>query len=214
MESMSEVTPRERRHQRTRDAILTEARRIVHEQGPAGLSMREIARRIEYSPAGLYEYFGSKEEIIAELCAEGFRRLTAQLEATDPALGALDYVRQHGLNYVAFARANPDFFLLMFTTAPLQAAAGDEQGRLQYCSLEEELGRAPAFASLHAAVERCVREGVLPNRPDRPAFAMAMTLWQMVHGISMLAISVGRDFADYPAYVERSLVAALRGLQS
>lgn len=209
---MPAVSMRERRHQRTRDAILTAARRIVHEHGPAGLTMREIARQIEYSPAGLYEYFGSKEEIIAELCAEGFRRLTAQLESTDPALGALDYVRAHGLNYVAFARANPDFFLLMFTTAPLQGSWPGAPEQTQR-SLEEELLRSPAFRSLHATVERCVREGVLPSRPDRTTFAMAMTLWQMVHGISMLAISVGRDFPDYPAHVERSLATVVRGLQ-
>ena len=51
---------------RTQQAILDAARAIIHEQGPDKLSMRAIADRIDYSPAGLYEYYGSKEEIIAE----------------------------------------------------------------------------------------------------------------------------------------------------
>ena len=84
---MEALSPRAKRHQRTRDAILEAARHIVHEDGIGGLSMREIARRIEYSPAGLYEYFGSKEEIIDAICEEGFRRLTMQ--APEPNLRRL-----------------------------------------------------------------------------------------------------------------------------
>ncbi|NJN55580.1 MAG: helix-turn-helix transcriptional regulator, partial [Anaerolineae bacterium] len=59
---MDELTPRERRHLRTKDAILDAARLIIKEQGADALSIRAIAEQIDYSPAGLYEYFGSKEE--------------------------------------------------------------------------------------------------------------------------------------------------------
>ena len=68
---MDEVsTPRERRAQRTRDAILEAARQIIGKDGIDGLSTRGIADAIDYSPAGLYEYFGSKEEIIAKYMSE------------------------------------------------------------------------------------------------------------------------------------------------
>ena len=59
------TAPRTKRHLRTKQAILDAARQIIAEEGPAALSMRALADRIDYSAAGLYEYFGSKEEIIA-----------------------------------------------------------------------------------------------------------------------------------------------------
>ena len=55
------LTPRQRRHLRTKDAILDAARQIIATEGAEKLSMRAIAKRIDYSPAGLYEYFGSKD---------------------------------------------------------------------------------------------------------------------------------------------------------
>jgi AcrR family transcriptional regulator len=55
---MDELTPRQRRHLRTKDAILDAARQIIAEEGADNLSMRGIAERIDYSAAGLYEYFG------------------------------------------------------------------------------------------------------------------------------------------------------------
>jgi ACR3 family arsenite transporter len=67
-------SPRIRRHQRTQQAILDAARAIISREGVGELSMRAIAERIDYSPAGLYEYFDGKvkslgfqgEQIIAQ----------------------------------------------------------------------------------------------------------------------------------------------------
>ncbi|MCB0105373.1 MAG: TetR family transcriptional regulator, partial [Caldilineaceae bacterium] len=46
------LTPRERRALRTREAILDAARKIISKDGVDGLSMRNIADAIDYSPAG------------------------------------------------------------------------------------------------------------------------------------------------------------------
>ncbi len=82
---------RQRRHVRTKQAILDAALEIVIQDGPAALSMRALAERIDYSPAGLYEYFGSKEEIIAAVCDEGQRML---YEAMDRVNGGLPPVER------------------------------------------------------------------------------------------------------------------------
>ncbi|MCB0131629.1 MAG: helix-turn-helix transcriptional regulator, partial [Caldilineaceae bacterium] len=48
-ECMTEdLSPRARRHQRTHDAILDAARQIINEQGTDALSMRAIAKAIDY----------------------------------------------------------------------------------------------------------------------------------------------------------------------
>jgi AcrR family transcriptional regulator len=54
------TTTRLRRRERNRAAILEGARQLIIERGPENLSLREVAARAEYSPAGLYRYFKDK----------------------------------------------------------------------------------------------------------------------------------------------------------
>ena len=54
---------KELRHQRIRDQILRAARELLLENGHDNFSLRGIARRVQYSPAALYEYFDNKDEI-------------------------------------------------------------------------------------------------------------------------------------------------------
>ena len=109
--NQSERTPRERRHQRTQPAIIEAARQIIRESGVDALSIRAIAERIDYSPAGLYEYFGSKEEIVAAVCAQAFERFTRRLAQVDTTLPITEYILELGLSYIDFALRNPDSFL-------------------------------------------------------------------------------------------------------
>ena len=81
-------SPRVRRQQRTRRAILDAARQIINEKGPVALSMRALARHIDYSPAGLYEYFDGKDAIIKAVCGEGQDLLAGRMASVDPALPA------------------------------------------------------------------------------------------------------------------------------
>jgi len=90
-----ESATRQRRHEKTRRAILDAAGRIVARKGIQDLSMREIARQIDYSPAGLYEYFEGKEEIVQALCAEGHQQLSAYIRQVNEDLSPADYLTLH-----------------------------------------------------------------------------------------------------------------------
>src|SRR5437868_7223920 len=67
------------RHERDREAvsraILDAARELFVSEGYQNVSMRKIAERIEYSPAAIYSYFESKDDIFFALAEEGFRLL-------------------------------------------------------------------------------------------------------------------------------------------
>ena len=203
-----DLTPRERRHQRTRDLILDAARQILREEGIAALSMREIAKRIEYSPAGLYDYFGSKEEIIGEVCEEGFRRLTMTLRSTPTDVTGADLIVLNGVAYVEFALRNPDSYLLMFTNAPLAGVERHPPG----LTLQQILTQSPAFMELHQRVQQSVDTGYIRQRADRTVFDMSMMLWQTVHGIAMLGITMGRDFEEYRMHISATLRTLFTGL--
>lgn len=183
---MDELTPRERRQQRTRQAILDAARQIISKQGIDALSIRAIADATDYSPAGLYEYFGSKEEIVAEVCAEGFRRFTSYLKQADTRLPAAEYMAAMGKAYIDFALKNPDFYLLMFTTAPLAQMMfeAEDKPSLQSLLLEDS-----SFGILLRGVQRCLDEGVIQAKPGYGLLEMAYGIWAQTHGIAMLRIA-------------------------
>src|SRR6266446_10282149 len=67
------------RHERDREAvrrsILDAARELFDIEGYQNVSIRKIAERIEYSPAAIYGYFPSKDDIFFALAEEGFRLL-------------------------------------------------------------------------------------------------------------------------------------------
>lgn len=180
----NQLTPRERRQARTRQAILDAARRIVSRQGADALSMRAIADEIDYSPAGLYEYFPGKEAIIGELCGIGHVRLSAGMEAVDRSLPFEAYLYGIGEAYIDFARRNPDLYLLMFTTVSEATVEG----------LYED---GSSYLILVAAIERGLAEGIIHARDGFGRDEMAYNAWALVHGLSMLAITYG-EVVDMP----------------
>ena len=60
---MTTTAPRQRRHEKSQQAILDIAAKLIVEHGHEKLSLREVARQADYSPAGLYEYFKSKADV-------------------------------------------------------------------------------------------------------------------------------------------------------
>lgn len=208
------LTPRERRALRTREAILDAARKIISKDGVDGLSMRNIADAIDYSPAGLYEYFGGKEEIIHAVIEQGFARFTQALESVDTTLSAREYAREVGLAYIHFAVRNPDFFLLMFTTAPLSEIYQETYQRPKdRASAVAMLRNEPSFAVLYRAIERAVDEGLYHPQPGFGVFEMALTSWSHVHGIAMLRVTTFRELPiDFTDLDRAALDVLFRGL--
>src|SRR5258707_3304736 len=65
----------ERDRESVHRAILDAARDLFVAEGFQNVSIRKIAERIEYSPAAIYGYFPSKDDIFFALAEEGFRLL-------------------------------------------------------------------------------------------------------------------------------------------
>src|SRR4030088_198010 len=64
-------------------AILDAARELFVAEGFQNVSIRKIAERIEYSPAAIYGYFPSKDDIFFALAEEGFRLLATPASLRD-----------------------------------------------------------------------------------------------------------------------------------
>jgi AcrR family transcriptional regulator len=101
-----------------RRSILDAARELFVAEGFQNVSIRKIAERIEYSPAAIYGYFPSKDDIFFALAEEGLRLLgDPQAIRRDPALRdapPLDRVRAVFWRLYEFSRDQPQYFALIF----------------------------------------------------------------------------------------------------
>src|SRR4051812_37274846 len=105
----------ERDREAIRRAILDAARELFVAEGYQTVSIRKIAERIEYSPAAIYGYFPSKDDIFFSLAEEGFRLLAAGSDSLiDEHKPALDRVRAIFWKLYEFSREHPQYFALMF----------------------------------------------------------------------------------------------------
>lgn len=201
---MGELTPRQRRRKKTKQAILQTAQQLIAENGAEGLSLREIARRIDYSPAGLYEYFKSKDEIVAAVIDEGFERLNTYLKRVPTGLPPGERLVELGMAYLAFARHYPEHFVLIFTTLPTGEVPPDKLDR------EER----STFNILVEAVQTAVELGEFKPPADYNLNEIAYTMWALVHGMALLQQS---NFGYSQDKIDRlhrwSIEKYLKGLQ-
>src|SRR6202008_4854150 len=101
------------RHERDREAvrrsILDAARDLFVTEGFENVSIRKIAELIEYSPAAIYSYFPSKDDIFFALAEEGFgllygdRAQRAELDALPP----VERLRAICWGFYQFSRTHP-----------------------------------------------------------------------------------------------------------
>jgi AcrR family transcriptional regulator len=171
------LSRRDRRHLDTREEILTAARELLLEVGPEALSLRQVARRADFSPAALYNYFASRDEIIASLFGESFEKLNSYLMRVPSDLPLKTRVIELGMAYLDFGRENPmDLRCVLAATsqeglvAPSVMALGLSAVRLIGDTFQEGVDR-----------------GLFTADQSLSAAELAYGVWALVHG--MVSIS-------------------------
>jgi AcrR family transcriptional regulator len=196
--------PREKRQQVTKELILDTARRLITKQGVEHFSLRELARAVDYSPAALYEYFDSKEDILAALCRQADIRLSRQLQTVPTNLAAAERLVALGLAYVDFARQNREHYLLMFSHLTSDRP-----------SLAEPVDEASPYHILLQTVATGITAGIFPSREGYGVEQIAYACWALVHGMAMLQLIYLQEFkADFEAADRRALETFVRGLRA
>jgi AcrR family transcriptional regulator len=181
-----------------RSRLCDAAARLFLEEGEAALSMRRLAAEVGCSPMAPYRHFADKQALIAAIRAQAFDRLADALDgvAKDNRHRAADI----GDAYVAFARANPAAYKLMFDLAQPDEAA--------YPDLAKAAARARV--SMSGYVSELVEAGVLQGDPVE----LGYVFWAAIHGLIVLDLA-GRIPADpgFEALRRRTLGALMRGLR-
>lgn len=201
---MINVTPRQRRQEKTKQAILETAQDLISEKGPEGVSIREIARRIDYSPASLYKYFNSKEAILAAICAEGMAELSAAFKRVPAELSPAQRLIEYGLIYADFARRQPEKFMLIFNTLPATRT-----------SLEQPVEPDSPYQILLDTVQAALAAGEFKTTIECAAESIAFSLWALMHGRAILQLTFLRDFeTDFDLVHRWAMEIFINGLQA
>src|SRR3954463_10930733 len=116
---MSQAVPvdrRQRRRQESIEQVLDVAVEVMADQGGAGLTLGEVARRVGIRPPSLYVYFDGKNALYDALFERGWRELLAVLRAVRdriPAPSPEDGFRAVSEVFMRWAVEHPAYAPLM-----------------------------------------------------------------------------------------------------
>ncbi len=198
-------TRREKQYAATCEEVKETARRLMAEQGTAGISLRAIARAMGLSAPALYHYYASHDAIITALIVYAFHALADALAAARDATegDAVAQLWSVVTAYRAWALDHPTDFQLIYGN-PIPGYAAPREITVPaavraFVVISEVLVRAQAVGTgtptpEYAVVPEAVA-GALQARITQDgysisvlAFYLTMTGWYRMHGLIMLEL--------------------------
>jgi AcrR family transcriptional regulator len=168
-----------------RARILDAARTLFVGRGIEAVSMREIAKQINYSSTTLYHHFADKEALLQAVCDEDFLQLANGMREIMQIPDLIARIRALGSGYAMFALQNPNHYRLMFMTP--RTPCNVDITRIQQGNVEQD-----AYAQLKRVVTDAFEAGLFKLELTS-AELIAQTLWASIHGVCSLEITLGQD---------------------
>ena len=184
-----------------RRRILDTTRHLLIQEGFQNLSMRKIARAIDYSATSIYLYFDSKDDLLHTLIDEGMHRLYDALKetATEHPDNPVDRLEALCTRFVEFGLNNPEYYEIMFLLHP------------------EHMDRYPAEKYRRARRNLDVIAAALADGHDAGVFAVedtrvtASSVWASLHGAVSLLLAERIDVRiDRDDFIETTIQHTLR----
>ena len=183
--------------------ILDAARELFVAEGYQNVSIRKIADKIEYSPAAIYGYFPSKDDIFLALAEEGFRLLFDE-EKVAPAANPVDAIRNGFWHLYEFSKAHPEYFALMFVDRSVPRISRDWE---RFGFVRDMKGKMAAL------IQQSIDAGDFPAGTDPDA--VFRILAAAIHGVAVMRLCDRLSaLEDADALARDTLEAALTGLRA
>lgn len=197
----------ERDREGVRRSILDAARDLFVSEGYQNVSIRKIAERIEYSPAAIYGYFPSKDDIFFALAEEGFRLLGDPSHSATTALQAaapLERIRAIFRHFYEFSQEQPEYFALMFVDRSVPRISREYE---RFAFARE------MKAHLVAEVQHCIDQKLFP-KTVKPHVAFRILMMGLL-GVAVMRLSDRlAPSEDASALADDVINVTLAGLQS
>lgn len=170
--SAAAETPAGRRRRMIRDAIIDAAEKVFSQEGVEALSMRRLATMVNYSPAAIYKYFKSKEDLVKEVRELFFTRLLGRVEqAAEAALSGEGSIQNCLRCYIETGLEQPNHYRLAFSLT-------DEEDVPEEGSMTFE-----AAMYLENLIAAGVEGGLLRDCDPKVA---SKSVWAALHGLTSL----------------------------
>lgn len=201
---------RARELQETREKILDAARDMFATEGFDSVTMRAIAKRIEYTPTAIYHHFRNKNALLTEICERDFEALARLFNTSVPSSDPAQRILAVGEAYLRFAEKHPSQYRFMFMTVfPMP------KFEESYVAERKDNPEKDAYAFLRESCREAIASGVLlPEITD--ADQLAQILWGGVHGMISLRVVKGHEiwipWRDLRTSALRGMRVMLRGV--
>ncbi len=156
-----------------RELILRATTEIVEQDGLEGLSAREIAKQIGYSPGTLYNAFENLDDILLTIEARLLDRLAERLTSVDGSGTPQEHLRRLTEAYFAFTQEHPNLWNLL---GEHRLPAGQDLPEWYQAKLE----------SLVAPLEEALAP-LINGHDSGDHRRAARALWASVHGMTSLS---------------------------
>jgi AcrR family transcriptional regulator len=194
--------------QQLRALIIDAARELFVSRGVEAVTMREIAKRIDYSATSIYLHFTDKEAVLRAICDTDFLALATSLKDIMQIPDPVERMKALGQGYAEFALTHPNHYRLMFMAARMPY--DPEKSSLQQHSAEQD-----AYYQLKTVV-RDVHAAGRFKAELQDVDLVAQTIWAGVHGVCSLEINMACDkwvnWADISARLQLMQTLLIRGL--
>lgn len=174
---MGIIERKERDKENMRKIIVDAAFEMFLTEGYAGTSLRELAKKIEYSPATIYLYYKDKDALFFDIQARCFRDLLAAYKEVVKMENAFERLREMGHAYMKFNMDNPQCFNIMFLhNSPLTEF--NKEDRM------DKHGNAVGF--LRDTVKECIQKKMVKQTDE---VLLRLEIWGLTHGLTTLFVN-------------------------
>ncbi|GAA1315950.1 TetR/AcrR family transcriptional regulator [Leucobacter albus] len=189
--------PRQLHREATTSEILRLARAQLAEVGPAGLSLRKIAREMDLVSSAVYRYFPSRDALLTRLILDGYSEYGAAVELAEAPVSRDDHRARFEAAAAAlrdWALANPNSYALIYGSpvpgyhAPQDTIAAASRAGLVLMRILEDLRAAghafPAGGEVFAQGDAVahLRDRLGPTL-DAGHIALGIDVWSHLMGL-------------------------------
>jgi AcrR family transcriptional regulator len=171
---MGIIERKERDRVEMRERIIDVAIEMFVKEGYEKTSIRNIAEKIEYSPATIYLYYKDKDELLYDVQAQAFEKLDQTFRDRVDAKDPLKRLEQIMKTYVWFGKNNPELYDLMFI---IRAPMNVVEDKKDWINCHD------AFGFLVQCLTECIEKKLIRFND---AMVAAVSVWSMGHGLVSL----------------------------
>lgn len=166
-------------HGDLRHELLTAATSIIKNSGIESLSLRNLASKVGVSRTAPYHHFKDKNELLCAIAEQGFkdRMIAIETRYLDEQKPSKIQLRQYMLDYVTFAKQNPDLYELMFGRTIWKQQIDNQ-------SLKD--AAYPSFQHQVEITKKWQSMGLLNKKSN--TLRLSQVIWGTMHGIAKLLI--------------------------